>query len=57
MIAIKTDADGIEYVEIYDNNITYLKPITKNESCEMSETTSVRLPLIPQKKKVKEITV
>lgn len=56
-IAIKKNGDNIEYVEVYDNNITYLKPTTNIDSCETTETSSVRLPLIPQKKKVKEITV
>ena len=51
-IAIKKDGDNIEYVEVYDNNITYLKPKEETDSSECS----MKSPLIPLKK-VKEIIV
>lgn len=50
-IAIKKDGDNIEYVEVYDNNITYLKP-TNNES-QITSDSSIQSPLIPQKKESK----
>ena len=58
-IAFKRDEDNIEYVEIYDNGIGYLKPKEDINQNDNSETTSVKptLDLHIYKNKKKEIIV